>query len=142
MVSSVLDLDRLCYAGGLRGVAPPYQVDAATGALQGSSRVYKVGRSTGFTEGHVISVLGTTTINYPGGRAYFNNQIIVQATPDTTGPFSDAGDSGSGVLNDQAELVGLLFAGSHLQTLVNPIDEVLKALRAAAGLPSLQVVCV
>lgn len=134
------DLDRLCFAGGILGIAAPYELDPATGALQGSARVYKVGRTTGFTEGQVTYILGITTISYPGGVAYFNNQLVVQATADNVGPFSDRGDSGSGVFNDRHELVGLLFAGSTLQTLVNPISDVLSSLCAAASIPSLQVI--
>ena len=94
----LIELERLCYAGNILGVAEPYELDPATGALQGSAQVYKVGRTTGFTEGVVTNVLGTTNIPYPGGVAYFNNQIIIQATPDNVGPFSDNGDSGSGVI--------------------------------------------
>jgi len=136
----LIELERLCYAGNISGVAEPYELDPATGALQGSAQVYKVGRTTGFTEGVVTNVLGTTNIPYPGGVAYFNNQIIIQATPDNVGPFSDNGDSGSGVINDRHELVGLLFAGSALQPLVNPIDSVVPSLRSVTGIPSLQVI--
>ena len=88
----------------------------------------------------VTNVLGTTNIPCPGGVAYFNNQIIIQATPDNVGPFSDNGDSGSGVINDRHELVDLLFAGSALQPLVNPIDSVVPSLRSVTGIPSLQVI--
>ena len=49
-------------------------------------------------------------------------------------------DSGSGVLNDRHELVGLLFAGSDFHTLVNPIGHVRSQLRAAAGINSLEVI--
>jgi hypothetical protein len=133
------ELARLTFGGGIRGVAPAYRVDA-TGSVQGSARVYKVGRTTGYTEGRVVALAGTAFVPYPGGEAFFGDQIVVQATDDNVGPFSDRGDSGSGVLNDRHELVGLLFAGSEQQTLVNPIAHVLAKLREASGIADLSVV--
>lgn len=129
---SVLDVGRLTFGGSLRGVAAPYEVDA-TGVIQGSARVYKVGRTTGYTEGEVVGLGGTSSITYPGGVAHFVDQIVVRATADNVGPFSAQGDSGSGVLNERHELVGLLFAGSQYQTLVNPAGEVLRELAGALG---------
>lgn len=133
------DIDRLTYGGCLQGVAAPYQVDDS-GAIQGSPRVYKVGRTTGYTEGVVTNLGGVVNIPYPGGTAHFTDQIIFQATADNGGPFSDQGDSGSGVLNDQHELVGLLFAGSLAHTIANPIGDVIQELKAASGIDSLEVV--
>jgi hypothetical protein len=138
--STTHDLHRLTFAGSILGVASPFQLEP-NGAIQGSSLVYKVGRTTGFTEGNVAYLAGTASIEYqPGDFAYFVDQVVVVATPDNVGPFSDRGDSGSGVINHRHELVGLLFAGSPAQTLVNPIDQVLAQLRAASGIPSLRVV--
>ena len=127
------ELDRLSYGGSLRGVAAPYQLDP-TGALVGSARVYKVGRTTGYTEGVVTHLAGVATIPYPPtGHAHFTGQIVIKSTWDNGGPFSKPGDSGSAVLNDEHEIVGLLFAGSSLQTLVNPIDVVLAELQAVCA---------
>jgi hypothetical protein len=134
------ELHRLTYGGGILRVAQPYTVDPVTGAIQGSARVYKVGRTTGYTEGTVTDLAGSTILSYNGSTAYFQDQIIVEATSDNVGPFSDAGDSGSGVLNDRHELVGLLFAGANNHTLVNPIEHVLQELQKASGLPGLRVV--
>ena len=55
-----------------------------------------------------------------------------------TGTFSNPGDSGSlvvtkGVLLGDRRPVGLLFAGSNLNTIANPIDFVLDALRRHRG---------
>lgn len=133
------DLDRLTFGGVIRKVATPYRVDA-TGSLQGSARVYKVGRTTGYTEGQVVGIAGTATIPYPGGDAYFVDQIVVRPTQDNVGPFSDRGDSGSAVLNDRHELVGLLYAGTGRHTLVNPIARVVRELRNASGISSLSVI--
>ena len=135
------ELARLTYGGSLRGVAPAYRVDS-NGSVQGSARVYKVGRTTGYTEGRVVALAGTAFVPYPGGEGFFSDQIVIQATDDNVGPFSDRGDSGSGVLNDRHDLVGLLFAGSEQQTLVNPIAHVLRELREASGIDDLRVVTV
>ena len=136
---NVDDTDRLTFGGSIRGVARPYEVDDA-GALIGSARVYKVGRTTGYTEGTVTNVAAVVSIPYPGGVAVFSNQIAVHPTVDNVGPFSDRRDSGSGVLNDRHELVGLLFAGSPSRTLMNPIDLVTTELSTASGISSLKVV--
>lgn len=132
-------LHQVCFAGSVRGVASPYTVDQ-DGALSGSGLVYKAGRTTGMTEGSVIGIGGVATIPYPTGNAYFHNQLVIRATPDNGGPFSAPGDSGSGILNNRHELVGLLYAGSKQQTLANPIDLVLNELRQASGRSQLQVV--
>ena len=42
--------------------------------------------------------------------------------------MSPGGDSGSLVLNDQKQAVGLLFAGSDAVTILNPIEKVCDAL--------------
>ena len=135
------DVDRLAFGGGIVGVAPPYQANA-DGTIQGSDRVYKVGRTTGYTEGTVTNIAATAAVPYSGGTAFFAGQIAVRPTADNVGRFSDPGDSGSGVLNDRHELVGLLFAGSPERTLINPIAEVIDELRTAASIPTLEVVTV
>ena len=72
--------------------------------------VFKVGQSSGRTEGRVVDD------NYPsfditkdGTTHTFTNQIAIQHV-DTTKPFSVHGDSGSVIINLQNKIVGLLFA--------------------------------
>ena len=122
------ELHRVCFGGSIRAVAAPFTVDPATGQLVGPAGVYKVGRTTGYTEGIVTRIAVASRVNYSGKSAFFTNQIEVAATADNVGPFSRPGDSGSGVLNHAHELVGLLFAGTDERTLVNPIDAVMTAL--------------
>lgn len=137
---SLGSLGRVIYGGGLAGVANPIVPDPVTGDIQGSQLVYKVGRTTGYTEGMVTGILGTARLDYaPKKKAYFVDQILVDATLDNVGPFSAPGDSGSAVLNMSNEVVGLLFAGSSNQTLVNPIEHVLDQLRSSSNDPSLDV---
>ncbi|MEZ5097178.1 MAG: hypothetical protein R2731_14400 [Nocardioides sp.] len=62
-------------------------------------------------------------VNYGGGRvARFCNQII-------TTDMSAGGDSGSLVMDWENRPVGLLFAGSAVATILNPIALVQVALR-------------
>jgi hypothetical protein len=45
--------------------------------------------------------------------------------------FSDHGDSGSAILLDSGEVVGLLYAGNGQRTYACPIDAVLQAFGCA-----------
>jgi len=87
--------------------------------------VKKCGRTTEETHGEVTGVNVTVIVQYGVGKyARFVGQIQI-------GPagFSDAGDSGSLIVTDDAanNPVGLLFAGSSTTTIANPINDVLSA---------------
>jgi hypothetical protein len=83
--------------------------------------VQKSGRTTGHTLGTITQVDATIRIDYEGRVALFENQLVAS-------PMSQGGDSGSAVLDESDQVVGLLFAGSDQATIINPIDEVLTAL--------------
>lgn len=86
--------------------------------------VKKIGRTSVMTAATVTAVNATVNVGYSGGVARFTGQII------TSKHFSKSGDSGSLVVtNDENDNpVGLLFAGTNNGvTVLNPIDEVLKA---------------
>ena len=80
--------------------------------------VTKSGRTTGVTTGTVQSINTTVLVSYDiCGTARFVGQVVV-----TPGTFSDAGDSGSVVLDSSTmKPVGLLFAGSPTSTIMNHI---------------------
>lgn len=80
--------------------------------------VQKCGRTTGYTRGRVLALHGSFTINYDFGPARFNDCIVI------TG-MSQGGDSGSLILDNNMNGVGLLFAGSDKVTLANPIQYVI-----------------
>ena len=85
-------------------------------------KVKKSGRTSGLTEGTVSSTDALVNVNYGDGKmATFIDQIMTTA-------MSEGGDSGSVVLNEVNEVVGLLFAGSDQVTIVNKISNVLKEL--------------
>ena len=91
-------------------------------------KVKKYGRTTGQTSGRITAINATLNIGYDSGVARFVNQIIIEP-----GSFSAGGDSGSLIVvdgkgrnkGDDRKPVGLLFAGSSLITVANPIDLVL-----------------
>lgn len=95
-------------------------------------RVKKSGRTTGLTSGKIrannVSVDVTYTLECASDvtkTAHFVGQLLVWG-----GGFSRGGDSGSLVVEkvDVAPRpVGLLFAGSQVSTLLNPIEDVLDA---------------
>ena len=106
VVDNILDI------GPIRGVARASLGDA----------VKKSGRTTGLTTGEILQVDVTVDVSYGAGKvARFVDQLL-------SGPMSAGGDSGSAVLNDEDELVGLLFAGSDNTTIFNRIDNVFNEL--------------
>jgi hypothetical protein len=99
------------------GIGVPKGVQAGTlGTL-----VQKTGRTTGHTTGKITQVDVTVQVDYQGEQVSFVDQFMA------TG-MSAGGDSGAAVLNMDGYVVGLLFAGSELATLINPIRPVLDAL--------------
>lgn len=137
---SMTEINRIGLGGVSRGLAPNFRIDPATDQFVGSTRVYKAGRTTGWTEGDVVSIGVITDVEYDAGVARFQNQIAIQPTADNSGPFSDSGDSGSAIYNEDHQLAALLFAGSTSRTLANPARSVINALKAELGIGDLSVV--
>jgi hypothetical protein len=94
---------------------------SATAPASVGLKVKKHGRTTGLTHGQVYAINATVDVGYSTGTARFVEQIII-----TPGRFSKGGDSGSLIVTEDGnQPVGLLFAGSVLYTIANPIDLVL-----------------
>lgn len=92
----------------------------AEGAL--GMAVKKSGRTTGLTTGEIEQIDVTANVSYGGDRvAQFSDQLV-------TGAMSQGGDSGSAVLDNSNNLVGLLFAGSDQVTIINRIQNVFNIL--------------
>ncbi|MFT6098894.1 MAG: hypothetical protein ACJAYF_001437 [Arenicella sp.] len=98
---------------------------------RGGLRVAKVGRTTGYTNG-IIDVVNTNNLMVAYGRvsARFDGQIVINSL--SALPFSLAGDSGSLIVSDGFDPVGLLFSGTASggfmnsgRTYANPIQSVL-----------------
>lgn len=85
-------------------------------------RVYKTGRSTGFTSGLVTQVDVTVDVQYGSRAARYANQMMIT-------PFTERGDSGSLVVDGDRRAVGLVFSGSDQVSVASPIRFVLAALK-------------
>lgn len=92
-----------------------------TEAEPGTS-VRKSGRSTGVTQGIVLATDVTVRVEV-GSSEYvvFTDQVLAT-------PMSVPGDSGSLIVTEENQAVGLLFAGSEKVTLFNRIQNVCAAL--------------
>lgn len=91
-------------------------------AAQVGMGVRKSGRTTGLTSGQVTALDAVVDVDYGTRTAVFRGQIVSDI-------LSRGGDSGSLVVAEGNRAVGLLFAGSATTTLINPIGDVLRALR-------------
>ena len=91
--------------------------------------VYKVGRTTGVTEGTVgATELDGLRVGFDQGEISFDNQIQIKAVGDK--PFSQGGDSGSLIVDANLQAVALLFAGNGVDsTFASPIATVLDKLK-------------
>lgn len=88
-------------------------------------KIKKSGRTTGLTTGEIKTIATTLRVQM-GANSYA--LFVEQAVSDLK---SQGGDSGSLVLNDANQAVGLLFAGSDKFTIVNQINYVLDKLEVS-----------
>jgi S1-C subfamily serine protease len=91
-------------------------VDNANRALQGDALpdyelVYKIGSTTGVTQGKISALeLDNIILSYDIGELTFDN--VIEITPTGGQLFSDGGDSGALIVNAGFNAVGLLTAGA------------------------------
>jgi hypothetical protein len=97
-------------------------VPKGVAAAELGMQVQKSGRTTGYTMGEIEQIDVSSRVEFDDKAAIFTGQLLA-------GGMSAGGDSGSAVLDMRSNVVGLLFAGSRVATLINPIEEVLAALR-------------
>ena len=113
----------------LSGLGPEFLDEGTT--------VYKVGRTTGATQGRVTAFdLDNIVVGFDIGNVRFDGQIEIEGAGRRT--FSDGGDSGSLIVDRDFKAIALLFAGSETGgtnglglTYANPIHAVLAALRVS-----------
>jgi hypothetical protein len=111
-ISDRLVTPEILEVGPVRGVA-----EARLGET-----LIKSGRTSGLTRGKITALSATLRIQmHSGVYALFSDQIVADLK-------SQGGDSGSLVLNEQNEAVGLLFAGSDRSTILNRIQNVMDKL--------------
>lgn len=100
------------------------EIGSISGVSEGElgTNIKKSGRTTGLTTGTIEQIDVTARVNYGTNKiALFTDQLMA-------GSMSQGGDSGSAVLDDNNNLVGLLFAGSDTTTLINRIQNVFDAM--------------
>ena len=102
------------------------KIGKITGAAKANlnDHVRKTGITSGLTDGKIISINTTIEIEFDNNKkVFFANQQMALLP-------SSKGDSGSVVINDKNEVIGLLFATGRLNTtFINDINLVLKALK-------------
>jgi hypothetical protein len=98
--------------------------------LETRARVHKIGRTTGMTSGILTSVIRDFPVSYNGTERWFGSVIEVTST-DNGRPFSDQGDSGALVVDDDGLAVGIIFSGDEEATYLNPMAAVLGSLQVS-----------
>jgi hypothetical protein len=122
----------------LEGLGNLAGVEAAF--LDAGAKVAKVGRTTGLTHGRVTAFeLDNVVVGYDLGNLRFDNQIEIEGAE--AGPFSQGGDSGSVIVDEELKAVALLFAGGDQGgtngqglTYASPIHKVLEVLAVELAL--------
>ena len=142
-VSSCCHCCGIHYSNEIAGLSvdgrPPRNTIVGDEPAVSGMTVFKVGKSTGRTEGVVIDDnLPSFTILKDGTNHDFEGQIAIQNV-DNTKPFGSQGDSGSVIINLENKIVGLMFAVAKKMTVkdverpfigvANHISEVLSALK-------------
>lgn len=104
------DSKTVYYSNNIISIGPVF----GSGVAAVGDIVRKRGRTTLLTTGIITSITASPTINTnPGGTAVnvtYNNQLDISPTGGST-DWSDGGDSGSAVVNNLNQVVGLHFAG-------------------------------
>lgn len=120
---ALTDTDDLGMATPADGYGTPA---SATVAPALNMAVQKYGRTTSLTKGVISGINATIRVTYSSGTATFVGQITVTSRS----PFIKAGDSGSLLVTEASQPVGLLFAGNNSGKLAvaNAIGDVLGAL--------------
>lgn len=114
---------------GIGEVAGIRSVSLASGDL--NIHVAKYGSTTGLTSGFIDGFDIVTLMNYSGiGRFHTLGCLKIRPDEQYNGMFASDGDSGSVVVDDDNNVIGLLFSADEVTgcALVCPISEVFQAL--------------
>ncbi len=105
---------------------------AREGKIDKSEKVFKIGRTTGVTEGRVSAFeIDGLRVSYPYPllTLTFDDQMEIGPRNANT-PFSRGGDSGALVVDARNRAVGLLFAGNDTSvTYINHIHSIVESLK-------------
>lgn len=107
-------------------------------ALAGLKKVRKAGRRTGVTHGIVRGPAINLSLEYEEMNAQFKfqDQLLVQST-EPGKPFADESDSGSLVVTEDGQAIGLVFAaaGNTGDAIVCPLKQMFDLLGISFVLP-------
>ncbi len=112
----------------------------AAAFLEAGGKVAKVDRTIGLTRGRVTAFkLDNVVVGYDLGNLSLDNQIGIEGVG--ADPFSQGGDSGSAIVDEELRVVALLFAGGDQGgangqglTYANPIHKVFDVLAVELAL--------
>ena len=105
----------------------PMRPTGVVRTLRTDDLLMKVGRSSGLTCGRVIQGGALLRLGYAGGPAVLTGQVIATH-------MSIPGDSGSLVVNQALEAVGMVVGGSDFVSIITPMPRLLRLLRDHTGL--------
>lgn len=103
---------------------------SGVGAPVCGDKVFKIGIRSGHTVGFIAEIGGVcrvvpelveTTMMEPGEAGYKSGQIFIYPDPEETYSYNDIqafsykGDSGSAIINENGEIVGLLWGGDNIK---------------------------
>ena len=92
--------------------------------------VYKVGRSSGFTEGILdVTNVPQYSVQLPNGRLYIFSDVAAVKNISRR-PFSEPGDSGSIVYTSEGKAIGTVLGASSTHSFVVPLSTSLEAVKA------------
>lgn len=114
-------------SGQILDIGPIKGVNQATLNM----RVRKHGGTTNLTIGTVTGIDADLLLAGPTGVTRFTNQISIAGDPVTSPTFALPGDSGSVVINETGNVIGMVFAGdlgAGKLTFANHINAILNAL--------------
>lgn len=110
--------------GAVKGYVPQRDVEVGEAAR-------KFGRSTGYTEGRIVSIYLDISIRYDrtGKSAFFKNQFLIEPALPAHSKFVAKGDSGSLVVDEAQQAIGLIFGAADTYGVANPISAVMDQLK-------------
>lgn len=96
-----------------------------------NQKVYKFGRTTGFTVGKLVHHhIAQREIKLPNNKLYLYTEIFAVAAAASGEPFSRPGDSGAAVYTEEGSLLGFVIGADDSTTLCCMAERSLAAMKA------------
>jgi len=113
------------------GLIESIQLNRGLRAPRIGETVFKYGRTTGMQKGRIVDTDFSTKIPYSGSTVHFRDQMLAEIE-------IEPGDSGSVLIGEDGDIVGLVFAGTRASNgksyaVANKIRNVAVATNTTAG---------